>query len=57
MILLSIISITIPVLLSVAFFTLAERTVMASMQRRVGPQVSGYFGILQPIFDGLKAQG
>lgn len=54
MILLSIISITIPVLLSVAFFTLAERTVMASMQRRVGPQVSGYFGILQPIFDGLK---
>lgn len=54
MILLSIISITIPVLLSVAFFTLAERQIMASMQRRVGPQVSGYFGVLQPIFDGLK---
>ena len=54
MILLSIISITIPVLLSVAFFTLAERQLMASMQRRIGPQVSGYFGIAQPIFDGLK---
>lgn len=29
-------------------FTLAERTVMASMQRRFGPQVSGIGGILQP---------
>jgi NADH:ubiquinone oxidoreductase subunit H len=54
MILATILIITVPVLLSVAFFTLAERQVMASMQRRFGPHVSGIGGILQPIYDGLK---
>ncbi len=54
MILITIFSITVPVLLVVAFFTLAERQIMASMQRRMGPQVSGIGGILQPFFDGLK---
>lgn len=54
MILVTILIITVPVLLSVAFFTLAERQVMGSMQRRFGPQVSGIGGILQPIYDGLK---
>ena len=53
-ILLKIIAITIPLLLGVAFLTLAERKVMASMQRRKGPNVVGIFGILQPIADGLK---
>jgi len=48
LILLSIITITIPVLLCVAFFTLAERQIMASMQRRFGPHVSGVGGVLQP---------
>jgi len=48
MILITIFSITVPVLLVVAFFTLAERQIMASMQRRMGPQVSGIGGILQP---------
>jgi NADH:ubiquinone oxidoreductase subunit H len=47
-ILLSIITITVPVLLCVAFFTLAERQIMASMQRRFGPHVSGIGGVLQP---------
>lgn len=37
-----------------AFFTLAERQIMASMQRRWGPGVSGIGGILQPFWDGLK---
>jgi NADH:ubiquinone oxidoreductase subunit H len=54
MILLTILIITVPVLLSVALFTLSERQVMASLQRRMGPHVSGLGGILQPFFDGLK---
>jgi NADH:ubiquinone oxidoreductase subunit H len=44
----------VPVLLCVAFFTLAERQIMASMQRRFGPQVSYFSGVLQPFWDGLK---
>jgi NADH-ubiquinone oxidoreductase chain 1 len=42
------------VLLSVAFFTIAERKVLASIQRRRGPNVVGFWGILQAFADGLK---
>jgi NADH-quinone oxidoreductase subunit H len=49
-----ILALTVPLLLGVAFLTLAERKVMASMQRRKGPNVVGIFGLLQPIADGLK---
>nr|YP_009861063.1 NADH dehydrogenase subunit 1 [Jaagichlorella hainangensis]QKJ84919.1 NADH dehydrogenase subunit 1 [Jaagichlorella hainangensis] len=49
-----IICLTIPLLLAIAFLTLAERKVMASMQRRKGPSVVGILGLLQPIADGLK---
>ena len=53
-ILVVILVITVPILLVVAFFTLMERQVMASMQRRMGPQTSGIGGLLQPFWDGLK---
>jgi NADH:ubiquinone oxidoreductase subunit H len=43
----------IPILLSIAFFTLAERKVMGTTQRRKGPDTVG-FGILQPVADGIK---
>jgi NADH:ubiquinone oxidoreductase subunit H len=43
-----------PVLLSVAFVTIAERKTMASMQRRVGPNNVGFYGSLQPFADALK---
>lgn len=45
----------VPLLISIAFFTLAERKIMASIQRRRGPNVVGMWGLLQPFADGLKA--
>lgn len=42
------------VLLSVAYFTIAERKIMAAIQRRKGPDVVGIWGLLQPLADGLK---
>ncbi len=44
----------VPALLSVAFVTIAERKTMASMQRRLGPNVVGYLGLLQAFADALK---
>nr|YP_009317499.1 NADH dehydrogenase subunit 1 [Gelidium galapagense]AOX48951.1 NADH dehydrogenase subunit 1 [Gelidium galapagense] len=52
--LLKIISLILPLLIAVAYMTLAERKVMAAMQRRKGPNVVGLFGMLQPLADGLK---
>lgn len=44
-------------LIIIAFFTLAERKVIASVQRRRGPNVVGIYGLLQAIADGLKLVG
>jgi NADH-quinone oxidoreductase subunit H len=38
----------------VAFYTIAERKIMAAVQRRKGPNVVGFFGLLQPLADGFK---
>lgn len=41
-------------LVSIAYYTLSERKIMAAAQRRKGPNVVGLFGLLQPLADGLK---
>jgi NADH-ubiquinone oxidoreductase chain 1 len=52
--LLDVLLVILPILLSVAFMTIIERKQLAAHQRRVGPNTTGYFGILQPFSDALK---
>ena len=49
-----VILVVVPALLIVAFTTIAERKTMASMQRRLGPNIVGYYGLLQAFADALK---
>ena len=51
---LKILIIIIPLLISVAYFTLAERKILGAIQRRRGPNVVGVYGLLQPLSDGFK---
>ncbi len=51
---LEVILLILPALLAVAFVTVAERKTMASMQRRLGPNAVGYYGLLQAFADALK---
>jgi NADH:ubiquinone oxidoreductase subunit H len=46
--------IAIPVLISVAYLTLAERKIIGYSQTRRGPNVVGIYGLLQPLADGVK---
>jgi len=47
-------AIMVPLLISVAYMTYAERKILAAMQLRVGPNVVGPFGLMQPFADALK---
>ena len=51
---LEVILLMLPTLLTVAYVTVAERKTMASMQRRLGPNAVGYYGLLQAFADALK---
>lgn len=53
-IVLQILLVVVPLLIAMAYLTYAERKVIAAMQLRVGPNVVGPFGLLQPFADALK---
>ena len=53
-IVLQILAVTVPLLIGVAYLTLAERRVIGFMQLRKGPNVVGPFGLFQPLADALK---
>jgi len=44
----------VPLFISIAYLTLAERKILGSIQLRKGPNVVGFYGLLQPLADGLK---
>ncbi|WP_169569210.1 NADH-quinone oxidoreductase subunit NuoH [Sneathiella limimaris] len=46
--------IVVPMLVAMAYLTLYERKVMGAMQMRKGPNVVGFYGLLQPLADGAK---
>src|SRR5947207_10819949 len=54
LILLQCLMVTVPLLVAVAYMTYVDRKVWASIQLRRGPNVVGWFGLLQPFADGLK---
>ena len=51
---LQIVAISLPLILSVAYLTYAERKVIGAIQNRVGPNRVGFKGLLQPFADVVK---
>ena len=52
--LMEVVLVLVPALVGIAYVTIAERKTMASMQRRLGPNAVGYYGLLQAFADALK---
>lgn len=53
-IIIQIVAIIVPLLVAVAYLTWMERRVLGAAHMRIGPNVVGPFGLLQPLADGLK---
>jgi NADH-quinone oxidoreductase subunit H len=56
-IIIKILVLVVPLLITIAYVTLAERKVLGSMQIRKGPNVVGVLGLIQPLADAIKLFG